>query len=168
MGSGLSNSVSFRSGSNIEFAGPSFVNTGPSAGAGSGQESQGEYGLQDVSTSSEGGGKRDFSNPMYEAMGTMESQAEAAAVAGNFQIPSASGGSSSPSGASSAASGSSPASTLPAGSFMEPPSAILAPSSVTHTSSPQLAVRQKELAPSTMDTGKDTQCLVVDEDDSEC
>jgi hypothetical protein len=50
----------------------------------------------------------------------------------------------------------------------EPPAAaaILAPSSVTHKSSPQLAARHKEVSPA-VDTGKDTQCL-VEEDDSEC
>ena len=103
---------------------------------------------------------------MYEAMGNMESQAEAAAA--NFVIPSCD----SSAGSSSSASGSrgSPASTLAAGAaassgFVEPPSAILAPSSVTHKSSPH--IRHKELAPSSVDTGKDTQCLVT-EDDSEC
>ena len=100
---------------------------------------------------------------MYEAMGNMESQVEAAAVSGNFAIPSGD------SASSSSGSRGSPASTLAAGAsgFMEPPSAILAPSSVTHKSSPQLAIRHKELAPSSVDTGKDTQCLVT-EDDSEC
>jgi low density lipoprotein-related protein 2 len=99
---------------------------------------------------------------MYDAMGSMESQVEAAAASGSYVIPSGD----SSTGSSSA--GGSPASTLAAGgTFMEPPSAILAPSSVTHKSSPQLAVRHKELAPSTVDTGKDTQCLVT-EDDSEC
>ena len=50
-----------------------------------------------------------------------------------------------------------------------PPSAVIAPSSVTHKGSPAGAavVRHKELAPSVVDTGKDTQCL-VEEDDSEC
>ena len=80
-----------------------------------------------------------------------------------------------PSGDSSAGSSSaggsrgSPASTLAAGAsgFMDAPSAVLPPSSVIHKSSPQLNVRHKELAPSSVDTGKDTQCL-VEEDDSEC
>ena len=102
---------------------------------------------------------------MYDAMSNMETVATAAAVSGNFAIPSGDSASSSGSGGSRG----SPASTLAAGAtgFMEPPSAILAPSSVTHKSSPQLAIRHKELAPSTVDTGKDTQCLVT-EDDSEC
>ena len=123
-----------------------------------------EFGLKDVSSD---GGKRDFSNPMYDAMGTMESQAEAAAAhPGSFQIPSDSGsgttGGSSPSGESTSI-------TVPSfESFnREPPSAIMAPSSVTHKTSPQLNIRHKELNPSGVDTGKDTQCL-VEEGDSEC
>lgn len=46
--------------------------------------------------------------------------------------------------------------------FMEPPSAILAPSSVTHKSSPQVQLRHRELDP-TADTGKDTQKLVEED-----
>ena len=99
---------------------------------------------------------------MYEAYGQLESQAAADAVAGNYSIPSSS---------ASSASGSrgSPASTLAAGAsgFMEAPSAVLPPSSVIHKGSPQMTIRHKELAPSSVDTGKDTQCLVT-EDDSEC
>lgn len=55
-----------------------------------------------------------------------------------------------------------------AGPFIEPVSAILAPSSITHrTSSPKLQIRPRELNPSNNDTGKDTQQL-VEEDKSEC
>lgn len=46
--------------------------------------------------------------------------------------------------------------------FTEPPSAILAPSSVTHRSSPQVQIRHRELDPSA-DTGKDTQKLVEED-----
>jgi len=155
----FSNSVSFRAGNNVEFAGPNFANTGV-------PEAQGEtnppndFGLQDVTTE----GKRDFSNPMYEAYGQLESQATADAV--NYSIPS---GDSSAGSSSAGGSRGSPASTLAAGAsgFMDAPSAVLPPSSVIHKSSPQLNVRHKELAPSSVDTGKDTQCL-VEEDDSEC
>lgn len=104
---GVSNSVSFRQGTNVEFEGPSFVEGGavqPGAGAG---------GVAD---------NRDFSNPMYDMGG---------------------GGG----------------------------SAVLAPSSVQHAS-PALSgtgdtKQPRELSPVTIDTGKDTQCLVA-EDDSEC
>lgn len=51
--------------------------------------------------------------------------------------------------------------------FRETVSAILAPSSMTHKTSPQLQVRHRELDPSNIDTGKDTQHL-VEEDHSEC
>uniref|UniRef100_A0A182FB26 Uncharacterized protein n=2 Tax=Anopheles albimanus TaxID=7167 RepID=A0A182FB26_ANOAL len=57
--------------------------------------------------------------------------------------------------------------TQSGGPFTEPVSAILAPSSITHRTSPQLNLRSKELNPSTHDTGKDTQ-LLVEEDKSEC
>lgn len=50
----------------------------------------------------------------------------------------------------------------------EPASAIIAPSSITHTTSPQLQIRRpRELDPTSVDTGKDTQSL-VEEDKSEC
>ena len=100
---GVSNSVSFRQGTNVEFEGPSFV---------------------------EGGApppvvdNRDFSNPMYDMSGP------------------------------------------------PPPSdsAVLAPSSVSHMEAPAPGsgeIKHRELSPVTIDTGKDTQCLVA-EDDSEC
>lgn len=56
--------------------------------------------------------------------------------------------------------------TSSTGPFTEPVSAILAPSSITHKSSPTLQLRTKELDPSA-DTGKDTQQL-VEEDKSDC
>lgn len=52
------------------------------------------------------------------------------------------------------------------GPFTEPVSAILAPSSITHKTSPTLQLRTKKLDPSA-DTGKDTQQL-VEEDKSDC
>jgi hypothetical protein len=61
-------------------------NTGVSEGHGETNPTT-DFGLQDVTTE----GKRDFSNPMYEAYGQLESQATADAV--NYSIPS--GGSSS-------------------------------------------------------------------------
>jgi len=47
-----------------------------------------------------------------------------------------------------------------------PGSAVIAPSSVVHQASPQIHIRHRELDPSSVDTGKDTQKLV--EDTSEC
>lgn len=52
------------------------------------------------------------------------------------------------------------------GLFTEPVSAIIAPSSITHKSSPTLQIRTKKLDPSA-DTGKDTQFL-VEEDKTDC
>ena len=112
---------------------------------------------------------------MYEAMGNMESQAEEAAAQKNFQIPAtaAATAAAGEGGGAGAANGTSVAAAA-AGSSMsfslEPPSAIIAPSSVTHKSSPLSQVRHKELSPSGVDTGKDTQCLVEEEeeDESQC
>ena len=103
---GVSNSVSFRQGTNVEFEGPSFV----------------ENGAQPTTVEND---NRDFSNPMYDM-------------------------------------------SRPAPGDQ---SAVLAPSSVSHAEpghSPGSGdlVRHRELSPVTIDTGKDTQCLV--EDDSEC
>ncbi|KAF7269177.1 hypothetical protein GWI33_017770 [Rhynchophorus ferrugineus] len=47
--------------------------------------------------------------------------------------------------------------------FTEPPSAVIAPSSVTHRSSPQVQVKHKEMNPVTYDSGKDTQKLVEED-----
>ncbi|KAG5887844.1 hypothetical protein JTB14_005610 [Gonioctena quinquepunctata] len=47
--------------------------------------------------------------------------------------------------------------------FLEPPSAVIAPSSIKHMSSPQVQVRHRELDPATQDTGKDTQKLVEED-----
>jgi hypothetical protein len=47
-----------------------------------------------------------------------------------------------------------------------PEAAVLAPSVVTHQT-PPAPLRHRELNPASIDTGKDTQCLVA-EDDSEC
>ena len=92
---GVSNSVSFRQGTNVEFEGPSFKDGGA-----------GEAGAAD---------NRDFSNPMYD----MQSGGGLGGGAGDI-------------------------------------SSQAAPPTINH----------KELSPVSLDTGKDTQCLV--EDDSEC
>ena len=109
--------------------------------------------------------KRDFSNPMYDAMGSMESQAAAeaavVAAASAAYIPTVDLTTSSSSITNPAAS---------AGSgFFDPNSgsAILTPSSVTQKSEFK-GQKRRELDPSSVDTGKDTQCLVTEEGDSEC
>ena len=100
---GVSNSVSFRQGTNVEFEGPSFVEGGAPAPP-----------VVD---------NRDFSNPMYDMSGPPPPPSD---------------------------------------------SAVLAPSSVSHLETPGSGeIKHRELSPVTIDTGKDTQCLVA-EDDSEC
>jgi hypothetical protein len=108
---GITNSVSFRQGTNVEFEGPSFVG-GADGVPEKGQDS--EFTLGAVGEAN----NRDFSNPMYDMQG---------------------GG--------------------------EPP-AVLTPA-VSHQTPPP-PVRHRELNPVSIDTGKDTQRLVMAEDDSEC
>ena len=130
---------------------------------------QGDIGLKDVPSVSGGAAaadKREFGNPMYEAMGASGADGSIAGST-DFGISNASSRSSTMSPSSDA--GTDFVVGGPAGrhSFenFEPP--VLALSSVTHKNSPQLATRHKEVSPSAVDTGKDTQCL-VEEDDSEC
>ena len=102
--------------------------------------------------------KRDFSNPMYDAMGNMESEAEAAAATAAAVPP--------------AAASMEPPPLDPSGPFDEPPSAVIAPSSVIQKSSPKMKKKPREMGASRVDTGKDTQCLVEEGEDeiedSEC
>ena len=156
--------MSFRHGSNVEFEGPNFVATGGSgsmagpaaadskgssgtdSGSGSGSV---DMDLQERSDSMSSGGNRDFSNPMYEA-------AQLRIPPPDVAVPPSEASSKSGTGTSGSMS-----------FTMEPPSAIIAPSKVTHATSPPQHVKHKELSPSGVDTGKDTQCL-VEEDNSEC
>jgi hypothetical protein len=116
--------------------------------------------MKDVSASSPASkpvdGKRHFSNPMYEAMGHLETEAEAeAARASSSSTVLAEDVDDDDNGSHAA---------------MEPPSAVIAPSSITHQGSGVGLAKPKqrrELEPSSHDTGKDTQCL-VEEGDSEC
>ncbi len=55
---------------------------------------------------------------------------------------------------------------MPLSSEPVPGSAVIAPSSIVHQASPQIHIRHRELDPSNVDTGKDTQKLV--EDTSDC
>jgi len=128
---GLTNSqsVSFRQGTNVEFGSPTFSSNGPGV-----EPLDVEYNLSDISSKN-----RDFSNPMYDALGNMDSSG------GIYEVP-----------------------DLPKGKGVpEPASAVLAPSSVIQRSSPQIHVRHRDLDPVTSDSGKDTQKL-VEEDKSEC
>jgi low density lipoprotein-related protein 2 len=126
-----SQSVSFRQGTNVEF-GPTAFNNGP----GGGEPLNVEYNMTDIS-----GKNRDFSNPMYDALGNMESDAGS----GIYEVPLDV--------------------TKTKGVVQEPASAILAPSSIIQKASPQIQRRHRELEPATTDTGKDTQMLVEETDD---
>jgi len=147
-------SVSFRQGTNVEFNSPGFnqtlngqsnldTNVPPLEG----------YSLEAVNNKS-----RDFSNPMYDAV---QSGATVDTTLSNrsdiYEVPSdVSRSGEKKSGGSSGNNG----------LFTEPVSAIIAPSSITHKSSPTLQIRTKKLDPSA-DTGKDTQYL-VEEDKTDC
>ncbi|CAA9998004.1 unnamed protein product [Nesidiocoris tenuis] len=117
-----SQSVSFRQGTNVEFGSPAFsASNGPAVA----EPLEVDYSLSEISSKN-----RDFSNPMYDALGTLESQPEN--------------------------NGSLYDDTRTRGA-MEPPSAVLAPSSmVVRTSASGGKGRPKthrELDPS-VDTGK--------------
>lgn len=109
-----------------------------------------EYNLGDLSAKS-----RDFSNPMYDALG---GEGGGGTGPGNgsgiYEVP-----------ADVAKSKFSADDSVMASP--EPASAILAPSSVIQRSSPQIHIRHRELDPTSVDTGKDTQKL-VEEDRSDC
>ncbi|XP_066998103.2 low-density lipoprotein receptor-related protein 2 [Anabrus simplex] len=149
---GLTNSqsVSFRQGTNVEFGSPTFAANGPQ---GRGEPMDVEYNMGDI-----GSKNRDFSNPMYDALGNIEGgpTGNGGSGGGIYEVPA-------------------DVTKLKAGSngeveaipHPEPASAILAPSSVIQRSSPQIHIRHRELDPSSTDTGKDTQKL-VEEDKSEC
>lgn len=129
-----SQSVSFRQGTNVEFGSPAFSSNGPSIPA---ETMESNYSMADISSKN-----RDFSNPMYDALGTLEA------------VPDNNG---------------SLFEEMNSRGTMEPPTAILAPSSMTVRTSVSGKGRPKahrELDPSA-DTGKDTQKL-VEEDRSDC
>ncbi|CAH1397949.1 unnamed protein product [Nezara viridula] len=129
-----SQSVSFRQGTNVEFGSPAFSSNGPSIP----DAIDVEYNLSDIS-----GKNRDFSNPMYDALGNLEaSPAETNGTGGLYD-------------------------DMKTGrAVIEPSSAVLAPSVVMSKSPGKGRGRHRDLDPSA-DTGKDTQKL-VEEDKSDC
>ncbi|XP_056632979.1 low-density lipoprotein receptor-related protein 2 isoform X2 [Diorhabda sublineata] len=141
-GSGLgslasSQSVSFRQGTNVEFGPNSFNN-----GGGPSETADVAYGLDALSANT-GNKNRDFHNPMYDAV---QNNPEA--------LPNGSGG---------LYEVSSDLAKQKGETFLEPPSAVIAPSSVKHMQSPHVQVKHRELDPATQDTGKDTQKLVEED-----
>lgn len=163
-----SQNVYFRQGTNVEFGGSNGATEPPTVPPMEG------YTLETLSPKT-----TDFSNPMYDAVqsGTLTEPSLENSKTGNssflhmikyslylldvqllgiYEVPADVSKTNSKKG------------TPSAGPFIEPVSAILAPSSITHrTSSPKLQIRPRELNPSNTDTGKDTQQL-VEEDKSEC
>lgn len=100
-----------------------------------------------------------FTNPMYDAMtGSNGADEEETSQKDLYEVPidTSKGGSEYHKSPFSPSNG------------VEPPRlAVLSPSAMMQRSSPTLQIRQKELSPSSTDTGKDTQKL-VEEDNSEC
>nr|CAD7412023.1 unnamed protein product [Timema cristinae] len=144
---GLTNSqsVSFRQGTNVEFGTPTFASNGPQIGA---EPMDVDYNLGDISSKN-----RDFSNPMYDAVGTLEVGPTGGGEGGGiYEVPA---------DITKSKLGRE-GEVIP-----EPASAVLAPSSIIQRSSPQIQIKHRELDPTTTDTGKDTQKL-VEEDKSEC
>lgn len=128
------------------------------------------------------GDNHNFSNPMYEAMGSggasgvesKEAEHMQSGTKGLYEVPldsepvktshvssteplGALTGTQAPVGASK------PLKAAPSSKL-----AILSPSAILQKSAPTLNLRPKELSPSSRDTGKDTQSLVTEDDNSEC
>lgn len=146
---GSTQSVSFRSGTNVEFS-PNFMrNRQPET---NGEPLDAEFGLNDANKPT------DFSNPMYDAIGNADTTtvADDTGKGGLYEVPgdvfdkkydkNCYEGSNKPASVGSA---------------------VLHPSMVLHRSSPHVPLRQTALDPTTVDTDKDTQNL-VEEDKSEC
>lgn len=145
-------SVVFRQGTNVEIGPPSFM--APPDGA-NGVPIEGDVNLGEIAAKN-----HNFSNPMYDAMGSMEGAAtEQTNTKGLYEVPL---DTSKTKGYSMEAQETSNGSTQP------PPLAVLSPSAMMQKTSPNIQIRKKELSPSSNDTGKDTQKLVVEDDNSEC
>lgn len=145
---GSTQSVSFRSGTNVEFS-PNFMRTRQAET--NAESLDADFGLNDVNKAT------DFSNPMYDAIGNADSAAGAGETGkgGLYEV---------------AGDVFDKKYDKNSGPNKTPPSvgsAVLHPSMVLHRSSPHVPLRQTALDPTTVDTDKDTQNL-VEEDKSEC
>lgn len=147
---GSTQSVSFRSGTNVEFS-PNFMRTRQAET--NAESLDADFGLNDVNKAT------DFSNPMYDALGNADGTAGAGETGkgGLYEVA-----------------GDVFDKKYDKNCFdstnKAPPSvgsAVLHPSMVLHRSSPHVPLRQTALDPTTVDTDKDTQNL-VEEDKSEC
>jgi len=143
-GFGGSPSVSFRHGTNVEFGPTTFSGTATN-GSSTMEPIDSEFNGRDASSKS-----RDFSNPMYDAVGGAGETPVSGSKGGIYEVPA----------------DTIKGMALGMDAVPLPASAIISPSSVVHHSSPQIHIRHRELDPTTVDTGKDTQNLV--EDASDC
>ena len=101
-----------------------------------------------------------FSNPMYDAMGSIEGAApDQTNSKGLYEVPL---------DTSKSKNFNLEAQESSNGTTQPPALAVLSPSAMMQKASPNIQIRKKELSPSSNDTGKDTQKLVVEDDNSEC
>lgn len=151
---GSTQSVSFRQGTNVEFGG----SIGGSAVSVDAEPTSSEYDMNDLRE----GKTRNFSNPMYDALGAGGS------------APAGGGGAVGPTGIYEV-----PAEVVAVSNnppMMEPPSEVMAPLASQRAAAAAAAagkatppLKRRELDPAPVDSGKDTQKLVVEEDaSSEC
>ncbi|XP_076323457.1 low-density lipoprotein receptor-related protein 2-like [Tachypleus tridentatus] len=143
---GSNQSVSFRSGTNVEFA-PNFMRSGPHDTV-NGEPLDADFNLGDINNPT------DFSNPMYDAI-NMGSGVESGKKGGLYEVP-----------AEVVNKKLSLEFNNSSNNKSNPESAVLSPSSIVQRSSPQVQMRQSSLDPTLVDTDKDTQKL-VEEDKSE-
>ncbi|XP_064102114.1 low-density lipoprotein receptor-related protein 2-like [Macrobrachium nipponense] len=147
-------SVVFRQGTNVEIGPPSFMASHDGA---NGVPLDGDVNLGEIA-----GKNHNFSNPMYDAVGSMEGgSVEQAGSKGLYEVPLDTSKSKVLNLEGQEASNGTPLTAAPA-------LAVLSPSAMMQKASPNIQLRKKELSPSSNDTGKDTQKLVVEDDNSEC
>lgn len=145
-------SVVFRQGTNVEIGPPSFM--APAEGS-NGVPIEGDVNLGEMANKN-----HNFSNPMYDAMGSMEGAApEQTNSKGLYEVPLDTSKSKNYNLETQESSN---------GTTQPPALAVLSPSAMMQKASPNIQIRKKELSPSSNDTGKDTQKLVVEDDNSEC
>lgn len=116
---------------------------------------EGDVGLGEMANKN-----HNFSNPMYDAMGSMEGAApDQSNSKGLYEVPLDTSKSKNYNLENQESNN---------GATQAPPLAVLSPSAMMQKASPNIQIRKKELSPSSNDTGKDTQKLVVEDDNSEC
>jgi len=145
---GSTQSVSFRQGTNVEFGGP-MGGGGTGGGAvvvGGAEPMDAAYDMGELSENK----TRNFSNPMYDALGA--SSSGSVGPTGIYEVPAE-------------------VVAVKKAPVMEPPSEVVAPLASQRAAAAKTTppVKRRELDPAPVDSGKDTQKLVVEEDaSSEC